>query len=77
MQTLDEYFARPDTPAPRSPVGAMMARILDEQPDLVGDLDRVRETAKEQLSKAARRRKYRILTPGQERRSLDTLKKAA
>jgi hypothetical protein len=31
-QTVEQYFSLPDTPAQRSPVGKLMARVLEKNP---------------------------------------------
>lgn len=46
MVTLDEYFARSDTPSKNSPVGKLMLRILAEFPEMD------REEARNRASKA-------------------------
>lgn len=57
-EPLKEYFARTDTPAPGSPVGRLMLRILDVCPAL--EFDQARERARALLEKSARRYRYKL-----------------
>jgi len=62
--TLKEYFALPGSPAPKSPVGSLMQRILAESPEF--SFEDARQLARNQLFKAAGRKNYRITTPKQD-----------
>lgn len=55
-ETLEQYFARPDTPMAGSPVGKLVARILAKSPGTAADAARVE--AHKLLNQAARRRRY-------------------
>lgn len=62
--TLQEYFALPNTPSQHSPVGNLMIKILEEDRNL--SFEEARKLANEQIQKGARRKNFRVLTPGQE-----------
>jgi hypothetical protein len=57
MQTVAEYFARPDTPQTNSPVGTLMLKVLEKYPDL--GFDAARAKAKELLAISAKGKVYR------------------
>jgi hypothetical protein len=57
MQTVVEYFARPDTPQPNSPVGTVMLRVLEKYPGL--GFDAARTKANDLLAASAKARVYR------------------
>lgn len=59
MQTLAEYFARPDTPMPESPTALVMVKVLAKYPEMTFDDARVK--ANELLQVAAKR--WRYVTP--------------
>jgi hypothetical protein len=76
METLDEYFARTDTPMPRSPVGLTMRAMLETDPTL--DFEFARRGAREFPDNARRAlawlktpegaeagRAFQLLTPAQ------------
>jgi hypothetical protein len=81
VETLESYFARPDTPAATSPVGALVARIVEKNPTL--SFDEARAEANALLDKAAGRWKYtlpRVMSAEQKAREKErfrTLAKAA
>lgn len=56
--TLPEYFKQPDTPHPRSPLGQLMARVIEKNPGM--SFEEAREEARDLLKKAAGRRAYSI-----------------
>jgi hypothetical protein len=56
--TLNDYFAQPDTPAAGSPVGTLMARILEKNSGLA--FEEVRTQANVLLDRAARKKVYRM-----------------
>jgi hypothetical protein len=58
METLKQYFARPETPSEHSPVGFLMATILEKYPDTTFEAARAR--ANELLDKAAGKKVYRF-----------------
>ena len=57
MQSIDEYFARPDTPQRNSPVGTVMLKVLEKYPDL--GFDAARAKANDLLAVSAKARVYR------------------
>jgi hypothetical protein len=64
--TIEDYFARTDTPSTGSPVGTLMMRILKKYPDL--SFDAARSEARRLLTKAAGRFTYstaRVLSPAE------------
>jgi hypothetical protein len=84
METLNDYFARPDTPASGSPVGELMIRVLAKNPGMT--FGEARTAANALKQKAAGKWNYRIprvLSPEEQRaqrerlRTAWTLKKAA
>ena len=60
MNDLQQYFARPDTPAASSPVGALMLRVLEKNPEM--GFDEARAQANALLDKAAGKWRYRVPT---------------
>jgi len=79
-----EYFARLETPSAGSPVGTLVVRIIDKNPNL--GLEEARAQANAMLEKAAGRKTYsvpRVYSPEERRarveqfRMLSTLRKAA
>ena len=56
--TLQGYFALPDTPAAGSPVGMLMARILEK--DHAIGFEAARAQANELLDRAAGKKVYRM-----------------
>jgi len=60
MSDLQEYFTRPDTPAAGSPVGALIARIVEKNPSV--GFEEARAEAHELLDKAAGKWRYRVPT---------------
>jgi len=56
--TLTEYFALPDTPAAGSPVGTLMARILEK--DHTVGFEAARAQANVLLDRAAGKKVYRM-----------------
>lgn len=59
--TLDEWFARRDTPAAGSPVGVTMVRILKKNRGMGFEAARVE--AKKLLDRSARAKVYRLPRP--------------
>ena len=57
METLAEYFDRPDTPAANPPVGNLIPRVLEKYPEL--NFEQARGMARDLLDKAAKGRVYR------------------
>lgn len=57
METIEQYFERPDTPAVNSPVGNLIPRIIEKYPDL--DFEQARRKAHDLLATAAKGRVYR------------------
>jgi hypothetical protein len=57
METM-EYFSRPETPAPGSPVGELMVRVLAKNPGM--GFEEARAVADTLLDKAAGSRVYRL-----------------
>ena len=57
METIDQYFARTDSPATGSPVGTLMQRIVAKFPQMT--FEQARAKAQGLLSTAARRFDYR------------------
>jgi len=55
---MTEYFTRPETPAPGSPVGALMLKVLAKNPGM--DFEKARTEAKTLLDKAAGSQVYRL-----------------
>jgi hypothetical protein len=73
-ETLDQYFARPDTPMPGSPVGTTMVRILAKYPDMT--FDAARNEAKRLLDQAAGNNRYhlpKVLNENQKQASRERL----
>ncbi len=73
--TLQGYFALPDTPAAGSPVGTLMARILEK--DHAIGFDAARAQANALLDRAAGKKVYRmprILSVEQEQAQNDRLR---
>jgi hypothetical protein len=60
MSELEQYFDRTDTPAPGSPVGALMLRVLEKNPTM--GFEEARAEARALFEKAAGRRQYRVPT---------------
>jgi|HubBroStandDraft_5_1064220.scaffolds.fasta_scaffold697064_1 hypothetical protein len=44
LTTLEDYFARPETPAANSPTGKLMVAVLAKFPDLTFEAARAKET---------------------------------
>jgi hypothetical protein len=57
VETIQEYFDRPETPAADSPVGTLVVRIMDKNPGM--DFGEARRQANALLDKAAGSRVYR------------------
>ena len=57
METLAEYFDRPDTPAKGSPIGNLIPRVLEKYPEL--NFEQARAKAHDLLANAAKRWAYR------------------
>ena len=57
MQTVAEYFARPDSPQPNPPVGTLMLKVLEKYPDM--GLEAARAKANELLAISAKGKVYR------------------
>jgi hypothetical protein len=55
--SLFDYFAKPDTPAANSPVGAIMVKVLEKYPGMSFEDARVQANA--MLDKAAGRFNYK------------------
>jgi uncharacterized Fe-S cluster-containing MiaB family protein len=58
METLKQYFARPETPSEHSPVGTLMATIVVKFPGISFNDARVKANAL--LDKAAKAKNYRF-----------------
>jgi len=58
METLKQYFERLETPAPSSPIGVLIARIVEKFPPL--SFEDARTKAHGLLGKAAAARIYRM-----------------
>jgi hypothetical protein len=56
--TINEYFMNPEKPAPGSPVGTIMLRILAKDPRV--EYEEARSQAQRLLQKAARKNVYRV-----------------
>jgi hypothetical protein len=56
--TLNDYFAVPDTPAAGSPVGTLMARIVEKGPGI--GFEAARNRANALLDRAAGKKIYRM-----------------
>jgi hypothetical protein len=54
--TLSEYFARPDTPAAKSPVGTVMVKVLEKYPGVTFEEARVKANAL--IQESARRKRF-------------------
>jgi hypothetical protein len=77
METLQEYFARPNTPASGSPVGELMMRVLAKDPGMTFDESRAEANTLQQ--KAAGKWNYRIprvLSPEEQRTQRERLRTA-
>ena len=64
METLEQYFERPDTPMPNSPCGRLMVRVLGKNPGM--DFETARAEAHNLRQQAAGRRHYgvpQVLSP--------------
>jgi hypothetical protein len=57
-QTLEQYFSLPDTPAQSSPVGKLMARVLEKNPAMT--FEEARRESRRLLDIAAGRKHYSI-----------------
>jgi hypothetical protein len=57
MNTIENYFAQPNTPSAGSPVGVTMLRVLKHYPTLT--FEEARAEAQSLLHKAAKARIYR------------------
>src|SRR5262249_19769846 len=55
---LVEYFAQPDTPAPGSPLGVLITKLVDRFPGLTFEQARIK--AHGMLDRSASRRIYRV-----------------
>lgn len=74
---MNSYFEKPDTPAPNSPVGALMLRVMRKNPGM--NLEEARVQANQLLERAASRRKYtspRVLSSEEQARERIRLKSA-
>jgi hypothetical protein len=74
---MTEYFARPETPAPGSPVGALMVRVLTKNQGM--NFEEARTEANALLDKAARSRVYRlprVLSPEEQAEQKERLRLA-
>jgi hypothetical protein len=69
---LQEYFARPDTPAENSPAGKLIQRILKEGSATTPA--EAQELAMIQLLKAASKKNYRPLSPKQDRERAEKMR---
>jgi hypothetical protein len=58
MEGIQEYFARSETPAAGSPVGALFVRIINKNPGM--SFEEARTEANALLDKAAGRKVYRL-----------------
>ena len=77
METLEQYFARPDTPMAGSPVGVLMVRILAKNPGM--EYENARSKAHSLLALAAKSKRYRtprVYSPEEEIASKARLAKA-
>ena len=75
--TLEDYFARPDTPSAGSPVGTLMIRVLKKYPDLSHEA--ARAEARRLLAKAAGRFHFtapRVLSPSEREKQRQRLRDA-
>jgi hypothetical protein len=57
VETREQFFQRPDTPAADSPVGRTMVRVLEKNPGM--GFEEARSEAKRLLSVSAKGRVYR------------------
>jgi hypothetical protein len=57
-ETLNDYFALPETPAANSPAGALLFKVLAKNPDM--RFEEARTVANALLDKAAGSRVYRL-----------------
>ena len=76
MDTLESYFARPDTPAASSPVGEAMQRIVAKMPGLC--FEEARAQAHGLLRQAAGRKVYKVppvLSPEERRQRREAFQK--
>jgi len=83
ISAIEEYFAQPDTPAAKSPVGVLMVKIVGKNPGMSFDAART-EANLELLDQAAKARVYRfpkVLSPDEQvaakARLREAFKKAA
>ena len=77
METLAEYFDRPDTPAANSPVGNLIPRVIEKYPEL--NFEQARAMARDLLDKAAKGRIYRtprVLSVAEQAANTERLKAA-
>jgi hypothetical protein len=58
MESIEQYFGRPDTPSAGSPVGILMSKILVKFPGIA--LDDARAKANELLLDASRRKNFTL-----------------
>jgi hypothetical protein len=75
METLKEYFARPETPAAGSPVGELMTRVLAKNPGMT--FEEARAVAHALQQKAAGSKVYRfprVLSPDEQERQRERLR---
>jgi hypothetical protein len=77
MESIEEYFAREETPATNSPVGILMVKITAKFPGI--SLDDARVKANDLLQDAARRKTFtlpRVLSEEEQARQREQLKAA-
>jgi hypothetical protein len=76
METIQDYFARPDTPASGSPVGVLMVRVLEKNPGMT--FEEARNESNALLDRAAGRKFYeipRVLSQEERTRETERLRK--
>ena len=77
METIQEYFDRPETPAAGSPVGELMLKVLAKNPGM--NLEEARADANTMLEKAAGRWRYQtptVRSPEEQERQRERLRSA-
>jgi hypothetical protein len=77
MESIEQYFGRPDTPSAGSPVGILMNKILVKFPGIT--LDDARAKANQLLQDAAKRKSFslpRVLSEEEQEQQRQQLKSA-
>jgi hypothetical protein len=77
MESIEQYFGRPDTPSAGSPVGILMNKVLVKFPGIT--LDDARAKANQLLQDAAKRKTFtlpRVLSEEEQARQREQLKSA-